>query len=821
MRARQKVSRAGVELIKSFEGLRQTAARLPDGRWTLGYGHTFSAREGARVTQEDADALLRFDLLPIVDALNNMVLIPLNQNQFDALVSFCFNIGVDNFAASTVLKRTNEGRMTEAALAMDAWRSAEFNGQTYVLAPLIRRRAAEKNLFLTPEEMAGNAPTLLVRPVEDGRNEALTNSPSELNSPDRGGILSAYPVGQPDAPQMAPQMAPQPAPQPAPVQPAAQPQIPLPYASPYAAPIAPQPAPQPMVQPFERQVIDLAQFTAQPVASEPAPYQLPAETVVEQLPQGLMSSSAIRETPAEAAPTVFTAPVYEPEPVMSADTQAALARAQDEQRLREETLRQSQALAAARSAEEARLREAARLQEEARMHEQQRLDAERAEQARLEQARFEQARQEQARLEQARLEQASLEQASLEQASLEQASLEQERAEAERMEAFQREQARSEQERQEQARLEQARLEQERAEQARIEQARLEQARLDQQKLEAERLERERAAQVVAPAVSAEDAEKVRKAEAAAALMRLYSPYGGGALGRPLGTLTPAPAAAPVVASEPAHAPEPKFAADLEPQEFTNHSVISPSAAESTPIDIAARAEDLAPVVQPQPEPQARPTVVPFAPVVSASAMPAPVITALNPYARPLPAETIVEVPRPAPIDLSSSAASAVVPVQSTQAASNPEAALNWREQLQRPLPSDYKAPEATAQPEQASLLRASHATRFDEMYDEDNEDWTMDGGRIALSSEVMEEEGASWWTMIVSTFWWIFISVLGLASLGVAAAAYYKSKDMTVIRNGFFHDYMMLSVITATVGILLVSVSVWLIMRRLGGLKD
>ena len=820
MRARQKVSRAGVELIKSFEGLRQTAARLPDGRWTLGYGHTFSAREGARVTQEDADALLRFDLLPIVDALNNLVLVPINQNQFDALVSFCFNIGVDNFAASTVLKRTNEGRMTEAALAMDAWRSAEFNGQTYVLAPLIRRRAAEKNLFLTPEDAAGNAPTLLVRPVEDGRNEALTNSPSELNAPDRGGILSAYPVGQP-----------QPAPQPQP----AHAQVPLPYASPYAAPIAPQPLVQPAPQPVERQMIDLAQFAPQPAAPQPVvqepapqpvpyqapyqpPYQAPAETVVEQLPQGLMSSSAIRETPVESAPTSFAAPTYEPEPVMSADTQAALARAQEEQRLREETLRQSQALAAARSAEEARLREAARLQEEARMHEQQRLDAQRAEQNQAEQARLEQAKLEQARLEQERAEAERMEAFQREQARLEQERLEQERQEQARLE-----QARLEQERGEQARLEQERLEQERQEQARQEQARLEQeriereraeqARLDQARLEAERLEREKAAQAVAaPAISPEDAEKARKAEAAAALMRLYSPYGSGALGRPLGgPLTPAPAPKP----EPIVAPVP----EPEPQAFSNHSIISPSAAESTPIDISARAEDVAPIVRPapEPEPEPRPTVLPFAPVVSASSMPAPVITALNPYARPLPAETVVEVPRPAPVDLSSSASAQAA----AQTAAKPEAALNWREQLQRPLPSDYKPPETSSQPEQASLLRASQATRFDDMYDEDNEDWTMDGGRIALSSEVMEEEGASWWTMIVSTFWWIFISVLGLASLGVAAAAYYKSKDMTVIRNGFFHDYMMLSVITATVGILLVSVSVWLIMRRLGGLKD
>ncbi|MGZ3306023.1 MAG: glycoside hydrolase family protein [Asticcacaulis sp.] len=256
MRARQKVSRAGVELIKSFEGLRQSAARLPDGRWTIGYGHTFSAREGARVTQEDADALLRFDLLPIVDSLNNMVLVPLNQNQFDALVSFCFNIGVDNFATSTVLKRINEGRMTEAAVAMDAWRSAEFNGQTYVLAPLIRRRAAEKNLFLTPEDVAGTAPTLLVRPMADTQGDAAAH-PAELDAPDRGGVLTAYPAGEPQA---APQPVAQPAPQPAAFHaaPAVTPEQPL------AAPVAvPQAAPNVPLSPYA------GQFAPQPVTQEP------------------------------------------------------------------------------------------------------------------------------------------------------------------------------------------------------------------------------------------------------------------------------------------------------------------------------------------------------------------------------------------------------------------------------------------------------------------------------------------------------------------------------------------------------------------------
>ena len=452
MRARQKVSRAGVELIKSFEGLRQTAARLPDGRWTIGYGHTFSAREGARVTQEDADALLRFDLLPIVDSLNNMILVPLNQNQFDALVSFSFNIGIENFGSSSVLKRINEGRMTEAALAMVAWRSAEFNGQTYVLAPLIRRRAAEKNLFLTPEDTAGNAPSLLVRPLADVEADAASARPSEVDAPDRGGILSAYPAGEPQA---AAQPAPyaftlQPAaPEPAAFQPAAAPAIPAepqraaspsvasqspysassyavdtpvapaiplsPYAGTYTPPVAlqpptvppPQPAPAQPV-PYERQFIDLTSvtprplpeaapvqaapqalppelptpqpaapvlqpsdispyppmvspyaspylqvppqatapqaFTPQPVASQaPTVLQPPAEPpVVEMLPGGYAVPSQIRETPAPepAAPTSFD-PAFGAA-VMSPEVAAALARAQDEQRQREDAERVAQ-----------------------------------------------------------------------------------------------------------------------------------------------------------------------------------------------------------------------------------------------------------------------------------------------------------------------------------------------------------------------------------------------------------------------------------------------------------------------------------------------
>jgi len=85
MQPRHRVSRAAIELIKRFEGYRQAAAQLPDGRWTIGHGHTLTAREGASVSADDAEALLLYDLIGVAHALNEAIFTPLTQNQFDAL----------------------------------------------------------------------------------------------------------------------------------------------------------------------------------------------------------------------------------------------------------------------------------------------------------------------------------------------------------------------------------------------------------------------------------------------------------------------------------------------------------------------------------------------------------------------------------------------------------------------------------------------------------------------------------------------------------------------------------------------------------------
>ena len=185
MKPRYQVSRAAVDLIKRFEGYRMKAAQLPDGRWTLGYGHTLTARAGASVSEQDAEALLLYDLITVAHAVNENTYTPLNQNQFDALVCFAFNIGTENFIRSAVLRRLNEGGLLQAASAMELWRKADFEGERIVIDALVRRRAAERALFLTPTD--GDwvaAPSSVLRPKidHDSGNLIPTQTPAAITT---------------------------------------------------------------------------------------------------------------------------------------------------------------------------------------------------------------------------------------------------------------------------------------------------------------------------------------------------------------------------------------------------------------------------------------------------------------------------------------------------------------------------------------------------------------------------------------------------------------------------------------------------------------
>ncbi|WP_084398201.1 lysozyme [Henriciella aquimarina] len=168
MASELRTSEAGLKLIMAYEGFRAHSCRLPDGRWVIGYGHLKAAREGLRVSQAEATAILReFDLPPIEQAIRDLVLVPLNQNEFDALVSFVFNIGTDQFAASNVLTDLNAGDRMMAASSMERWRKAKVGPRDMVVDPLVRRRADEKALFLKTTGAVPLAASSRFRPIQD------------------------------------------------------------------------------------------------------------------------------------------------------------------------------------------------------------------------------------------------------------------------------------------------------------------------------------------------------------------------------------------------------------------------------------------------------------------------------------------------------------------------------------------------------------------------------------------------------------------------------------------------------------------------------
>lgn len=170
---RMKVSREGLLLIKSFEGFRPRAVRRRDGVLTIGYGHTRSARNGATITEAEAELLLQYDLMPIVEAINARVSIPLNQHQFDALASFILSIGLNRFEGSDVLERLNDGATARAAEALSGWPDRT----PPPVDALYRRRSAERALFDTAPDRPAPLDLLLTAPVQgpDARSETAAD----------------------------------------------------------------------------------------------------------------------------------------------------------------------------------------------------------------------------------------------------------------------------------------------------------------------------------------------------------------------------------------------------------------------------------------------------------------------------------------------------------------------------------------------------------------------------------------------------------------------------------------------------------------------
>lgn len=138
-----KIGPAGIKLIKEFEGCRLNAYLDAVGVPTIGYGSTEGVTIGDTITQEEADALLLEDLERFEKCVTEMVKVPIDQNAFDALVSFAFNLGCGALKGSTLLRLLNAGDHPAAAKQFVRWNKAGDK----VLAGLTRRRAAEEKLF--------------------------------------------------------------------------------------------------------------------------------------------------------------------------------------------------------------------------------------------------------------------------------------------------------------------------------------------------------------------------------------------------------------------------------------------------------------------------------------------------------------------------------------------------------------------------------------------------------------------------------------------------------------------------------------------------
>lgn len=148
----RRINAAGFELVREFEGLRLEAYQDQGGVWTIGYGHTGpEVVPGLTCTREQAEAWLLEDLREAEADVLRVLKRPATDNQFAAMVSLAYNIGGGAFARSTVLKRFNKGDIHGAAEAFGMWRKVTVGGKKVDSAGLIRRRAAEAALFLTPD----------------------------------------------------------------------------------------------------------------------------------------------------------------------------------------------------------------------------------------------------------------------------------------------------------------------------------------------------------------------------------------------------------------------------------------------------------------------------------------------------------------------------------------------------------------------------------------------------------------------------------------------------------------------------------------------
>jgi lysozyme len=144
-----KINEAGLKIIKEYEGLRLEAYLCPSNKWTIGFGNTFykngsTVRKGDTITCEEAEGLLLHVVNHLAAQVGKSVNIPLTSNQFSALYSLVYNIGIGNFRSSTLLSKLNQEDYHGASEEFGRWVYA--NGSK--LRGLIKRREEERELFV-------------------------------------------------------------------------------------------------------------------------------------------------------------------------------------------------------------------------------------------------------------------------------------------------------------------------------------------------------------------------------------------------------------------------------------------------------------------------------------------------------------------------------------------------------------------------------------------------------------------------------------------------------------------------------------------------
>jgi lysozyme len=244
MKPRLKSTRAARDLIKAHEPFLGEAQRR-GRRWLVGYGHSAAAKEGVTLSRENAELLLIYDVLLAEQAVETAVGADLPAPMRDALVSFAASVGANAFKVSDVARLTRAGKHREAAAALETWVRADEDGRLVVSERLVRRRAAEKALFLSaldapaaapePAPPAQPAPAPRLGPLvevdiafEDAPAEAASavvpaadEEPSGAPEPEVEPEPEAEPEAEAEAPAEAaadpePAPEPEPAPQPAP-----------------------------------------------------------------------------------------------------------------------------------------------------------------------------------------------------------------------------------------------------------------------------------------------------------------------------------------------------------------------------------------------------------------------------------------------------------------------------------------------------------------------------------------------------------------------------------------------------------------------------